>query len=85
MNLFTKSIATVAGVSFAAGFFVIFTVSERVNRSKHALAEQQMKDHFQLLQSDTVERETGDSSGECARHGPRLQHPESPEMGARAH
>ena len=56
VNLFTKSIATVAGVSFAAGFFVIFTVSERVNRNKHALAEQHMKEHFQLLQSDTVER-----------------------------
>ncbi len=56
VNLFTKSIATVAGVSFAAGFFLIFTVSERVNRNKHALAEQHMKEHFQLLQSDTVER-----------------------------
>ncbi len=56
VNLFTKSIATVAGVSFASVFFLIFTVSERVNRPKHALAEQQMKEHFQLLQSDTVER-----------------------------
>jgi amino acid transporter len=56
VNLFTKSIATVAGVSFAAGFFLIFSVSERMNRSKHALAEQHMKEHFQLLQSDTVER-----------------------------
>jgi len=56
VNLFTKSIATVAGVSFAAGFFLIFSVSERVNRGKHALAEQHMKEHFQLLQSDTVER-----------------------------
>src|ERR1700704_1276213 len=56
VNLFTKSIATVAGVSFAAGFFLIFTVSERVNRSKHALAELHMREHFQLLQSDTVER-----------------------------
>jgi len=56
VNLFTKSIATVAGVSFAAGFFLIFTVSERVNRNKHALAEQHMKEHFQLLQRDTVER-----------------------------
>jgi hypothetical protein len=56
VNLFTKSIATVAGVSFAGVFFLIFTVSERVNRKKHALAEQQMKEHFQLLQSDTVER-----------------------------
>ena len=56
VNLFTKSIATVAGVSFAGVFFLIFSVSERVNRRKHALAEQQMKEHFQLLQSDTVER-----------------------------
>jgi amino acid transporter len=56
INLFTKSVATVAGVSFAVVFFVVFTVSERVNRKKYALAEQQMKDHFQLLQRDTVER-----------------------------
>jgi amino acid transporter len=56
VNLFTKSIATVAGVSFAGAFFLIFSVSERVNRRKHAIAEQQMKEHFQLLQSDTVER-----------------------------
>jgi len=56
VNLFTKSVATVAGVSFAAVFFLIFTVSERVNRKKFALAEKQMKEHFQLLQSDTVER-----------------------------
>ena len=57
INLFTKSVATVAGVSFAVVFFVIFTVSERVNRKKFALAEQQMKDQFQLLQRDTVERD----------------------------
>src|SRR5437667_204896 len=56
VNLFTKSIATVAGVSFAAVFFLIFTVSEKVNRRKHALAEQQMQEHFQLLQRDTVDR-----------------------------
>jgi amino acid transporter len=58
INLATKSVATVAGVSFSVVFFVIFTVSERVNRKKYALAKQQMKDHFQLLQSDTVERGT---------------------------
>jgi amino acid transporter len=55
-NLFTKSVATVAGVAFSAAFFVIFSVSERVNLKKHALAEKQMKEHFQLLESDTVER-----------------------------
>ncbi|MBZ5653645.1 MAG: APC family permease [Acidobacteriia bacterium] len=57
INLFTKSVATVAGVSFAIVFFMIFTISERANRKKFALAEQQMKDHFQLLQRDTVERD----------------------------
>jgi amino acid transporter len=56
VNLFTKSIATVAGLVFAGGFFLIFTVSEAVNRKKHALAEKQMQEHFQLSHSDTVER-----------------------------
>src|ERR1700674_4614842 len=56
LNLFTKSIATVAGVYFAGAFFLIFTVSERLNRSNHAAAEQHRREHFQLLQSDTVER-----------------------------
>jgi hypothetical protein len=56
VNLATKSVATVAGVSFSVVFFIIFTVSEHANRKKYALAKQQMKDHFQLLQSDTVER-----------------------------
>jgi amino acid transporter len=56
VNLFTKSIATIAGLAFAATFFLIFTVSEKVNRKKHALAEMKMKEHFQLTHSDTVER-----------------------------
>jgi hypothetical protein len=56
VNLFTKSIATIAGVAFTGTFFLIFTVSERVNRRKHALAAQEMREHFQLLQSDTVDR-----------------------------
>ena len=56
VNLFTKSVATVAGLAFAAGFFLIFTVSEKVNRKKHALAQEHMREHFQLTQSETVER-----------------------------
>ncbi len=56
-NLFTKSVATVAGIGFSAVFFVIFTISEKVNRHKHAKAELEMKEHFQLLQRDTVESE----------------------------
>jgi len=58
INLFTKSVATVTGVAFSAVFFVIFTISEYANRKKHALHSQQMNDQFQLLQRDTVERES---------------------------
>jgi amino acid transporter len=58
VNLFTKSVATVSGVIFAAAFFVIFTVSERANLRKHALTARQMKDHFQLEHQDTISRES---------------------------
>jgi amino acid transporter len=57
-NLFTKSVATVSGILFAAAFFVIFTVSERVNLRKHALTARQMKDHFQLEHQDSISRES---------------------------
>jgi amino acid transporter len=58
VNLFTKSVATVSGVLFAAAFFVIFTLSERANLRKHALTAHQMKDFFQLEHQDTVSRES---------------------------
>jgi amino acid transporter len=58
VNLFTKSIATVSGIIFAAVFFIIFTVSERENLRKHALTARQMKDHFQLEHQDTISRES---------------------------
>jgi amino acid transporter len=35
-NLFSKQIATISGVSFTAVFFVIFTISERVNAKRRA-------------------------------------------------
>ncbi len=58
VNLFTKSIATVSGIIFAIGFFIVFTVSERINQRRHALTAKQMKDHFQLEHQDTVDRES---------------------------
>jgi len=57
VNLLTKSIATIAGVIFTSAFFLIFTVSERINRRKFKHAEHQMKEHFQLLHEETVQRE----------------------------
>jgi amino acid transporter len=57
VNLFTKSIATVSGIIFAAVFFTLFSFSERRNLNKHALTERQMKEHFQLEHEATVGRE----------------------------
>jgi hypothetical protein len=57
VNLFTKQVATVAGVVFSAAFFVIFTASEKVNKRKFAHVEQQMKEHFQLEHQEVIGRE----------------------------
>ncbi|QHS53723.1 APC family permease [Edaphobacter sp. 12200R-103] len=54
VNLFTKSVATVSGVIFAAAFFVIFSLSERNNRKRHDLTSRQMREHFQLEHQDKV-------------------------------
>jgi amino acid transporter len=58
VNLFTKSVATVSGVLFAATFFVIFSLSERNNKKRHDLATLQMHEHFQLEHQDVVGRES---------------------------
>jgi amino acid transporter len=58
VNLFTKSVATVSGIIFAAAFFVIFSISEKRNAKQHALNARQMKEHFQLDHQDVVSRET---------------------------
>jgi amino acid transporter len=58
VNLFTKSVATVSGIIFAAAFFVVFTISERENVRKHARTAKEMKDHFQLEHQETVSRES---------------------------
>jgi hypothetical protein len=57
VNLFTKQVATAAGLVFSFGFFFIFVISEKVNKRKFRHVEQQMKEHFQLLQEETVGRD----------------------------
>src|SRR5205085_901426 len=57
-NLATKKVATITGIIFSAAFFVIFTISERINTRKFKHAEKQMKEHFQLLHEERIERET---------------------------
>jgi amino acid transporter len=57
VNLFTKENATKWGLAFSLIFFMIFTVSEKINKRKFAHVEQAMKEHFHLLHQDTIERE----------------------------
>jgi hypothetical protein len=58
VNLLTKEVATVSGIAFAATFYIIFTLSEKDNVRRHALAAREMKEHFQLENDDTVSRES---------------------------
>ena len=56
-NLLTKQVATIAGIAFTTIFFVLFTVSERINRRRQdrTLA---MLDRFQLQHNETIDQET---------------------------
>ena len=65
VNLATKKVATISGVMFSAAFFVIFTVSERTNARKFKHAEKEMKEHFQLLHEERIERETVGVRPDC--------------------
>ena len=72
VNLFTKSVATVSGLIFSGFLFTVFTVSEKINRRKSAHTEQQLKEHFHLLQQETVERDQlGVRPQKCAGRYPR--------------
>ena len=43
VNLLTKQMATIAGVSFSVIFFIVLTVSERVNAQQHAKGESELE------------------------------------------
>ncbi len=47
VNLFTKEMATIAGIAFTGAFFVMFVVSERLVLQRRA-ADHTQVDHFQL-------------------------------------
>jgi amino acid transporter len=53
-NLLTKQLATMSGIAFTVAFFVIFTVSERINERKLDLTLSKL-DQFQLQHSETVD------------------------------
>src|SRR3984885_7009968 len=54
-NLFTKPVATLSGVTFAAFLFLIFTLSERVTRQHNTQARH--VDKFQLIHRSALSPE----------------------------
>src|SRR5262249_37208801 len=63
INLVTKEVATVAGVAFTAVFFIVFTVSENINRrraDKSIAALDQFKLNYQQdINAETVSARPG--------------------------
>jgi hypothetical protein len=58
INLITKEIATISGVSFTLVFFLIFSISERVNeRNQGAVAHVEL-DQFQTHPQEDVSKES---------------------------
>lgn len=55
VNLFSKEYATIYGVSFTVAFFLIFTISERINARKHRARQERSLEHFNLQQQPRVE------------------------------
>ena len=56
INVFTKELATIAGVTFTLAFFLLFTISERMNRKQHARSRQDLEE-FRLDLSSEVSQQ----------------------------
>ena len=60
INLITKEVATISGVAFTLVFFLIFEVSERINKRKEGVAAHVELDQFQTHPQETVSNESLD-------------------------
>jgi hypothetical protein len=66
VNLFTKEVATISGIIFTLGFFVIFSVSQHVQGAvEHAYGEEPEKFNLELVdESELVPEKLGLNGGE---------------------
>jgi amino acid transporter len=55
VNLFSKQYATIYGVSFTVAFFLVFTISERINIRRHRERQQQALEEFNLQQQPRLD------------------------------
>ncbi|MDP9169951.1 MAG: APC family permease, partial [Acidobacteriota bacterium] len=57
INVLTKKVATISGLSFTAGFFMVFELSERYNRKRNAASvhsNEPLREEFRLQTVDEV-------------------------------
>jgi amino acid transporter len=75
-NLFSKQIATIYGISFTVALFIIFTVSERINRKKYQ--QKRGLEHFNLELQPVIDSGTAHARPGCVlvavRDNRRLLH-----------
>ncbi|MGB9379076.1 APC family permease [Candidatus Binatus sp.] len=56
INLFTKQVATISGISFTLALFVIFEISEKINgQVAHAYGEEPEKFNLELIEENQVD------------------------------
>jgi amino acid transporter len=79
-NLFSKRVATIYGVSFTIGFFIVFTISQRINARKRNLHEASLEKFNLDVRTSITASELGARKGcvlVAVRDGSRLHHLES--------
>ncbi len=59
VNLLTKQLATIAGVTFSAIFFLVFTVTERANAEEHKKGESELE-QFRVAPQEELSAEAVD-------------------------
>ena len=57
VNLMTKPLATMAGVSFSAVLFVVFVVSEKITHRQRGTEHHEMKEEFRVAEQPLIDRE----------------------------
>jgi hypothetical protein len=56
VNLFTKQVATISGVAFTLGLFLVFQISEKINgAAEHAYGEEPEKFNLELIEEEQVD------------------------------
>ena len=78
VNLFTKQYATVFGVTFTVAFFLVFTISERINLRRHKNLKERHVEHFNLQQQPRIDASSLHARPGCVlvavRNAGNLQH-----------